>query len=66
MNTPNDPETPSASGDMETDYVVGQDNIEGQLGPIGFDIHNRVFMISALMFFITSSDSGSLVIDTQP
>ncbi len=34
--------------DMHTDYVVGQDNIEGHLGPIGFDIHNRVFVVSAL------------------
>ncbi|MAX33852.1 MAG: BCCT transporter [Halomonadaceae bacterium] len=33
---------------MQTDYVVGQDNIEGSLGPFGFDIHNRVFAISAL------------------
>ncbi|WP_082920093.1 BCCT family transporter [Halomonas caseinilytica] len=33
---------------MHTDYVVGQDNIEGHLGPIGFDIHNRVFVVSAL------------------
>ncbi|MBS3666778.1 BCCT family transporter [Vreelandella boliviensis] len=48
MNTPNDPESPSATSDMQTDYVVGQDNIKGQLGPIGFDIHNRVFVVSAL------------------
>ncbi|SBT18215.1 Glycine betaine transporter OpuD [Marinomonas gallaica] len=34
--------------DMKTDYVVGQDNIVGKLGPLGFDIHNRVFIISAL------------------
>jgi BCCT family betaine/carnitine transporter len=33
---------------MQTDYVVGQDNIKGQFGPIGFDIHNRVFVVSAL------------------
>ncbi|MGR2739150.1 BCCT family transporter [Billgrantia sp. Q4P2] len=33
---------------MQTDYTVGQDNIEGRLGPIGFDIHNRVFAVSAL------------------
>jgi BCCT family betaine/carnitine transporter len=33
---------------MQTDYQVGQDNIAGKLGPIGFDIHNRVFVISAL------------------
>ncbi|MGY0553461.1 BCCT family transporter [Vreelandella sp. 2A-K22] len=48
MNHPNDPESPSATSDMQTDYVVGQDNIKGQLGPIGFDIHNRVFVVSAL------------------
>ncbi|MGE6776387.1 BCCT family transporter [Vreelandella titanicae] len=48
MNNPNDPESPSATSDMQTDYVVGQDNIKGQFGPIGFDIHNRVFVVSAL------------------
>ncbi|WP_141439648.1 BCCT family transporter [Vreelandella titanicae] len=48
MNHPNDPESPSVTSDMQTDYVVGQDNIKGQFGPIGFDIHNRVFVVSAL------------------
>ena len=51
MNDPNgsnDPSSHAATSDMETDYVVGQDNIEGQLGPFGFDIHNRVFVVSAL------------------
>lgn len=48
MNSSNDPESPSVTSDMQTDYVVGQDNIKGQLGPIGFDIHNRVFVVSAL------------------
>ncbi|NYS76955.1 MULTISPECIES: BCCT family transporter [Halomonadaceae] len=48
MNNPNNPESPSETSDMQTDYVVGQDNIKGQLGPIGFDIHNRVFVVSAL------------------
>jgi BCCT family betaine/carnitine transporter len=33
---------------IETDYVVGQDNIKRQLGPFGLDIHNPVFMISGL------------------
>ena len=48
MNSPNDASShPEPVDDMQTDYVVGQDNIEGSLGPIGFDIHNRVFMISA-------------------
>ncbi|AUG55971.1 BCCT transporter (plasmid) [Thalassospira marina] len=45
MDTP--PETPPP-GQIDTDYNIGQDNIEGKLGPIGFDIHNPVFLISAL------------------
>ncbi|RCK32747.1 BCCT transporter [Thalassospira xiamenensis] len=40
-------ETPP-EGQIETDYNIGQDNIEGKLGPIGFDIHNPVFAVSAL------------------
>lgn len=47
MNHPNESESPPAGSDMQTDYVVGQDNIKGQFGPIGFDIHNRVFVVSA-------------------
>ncbi len=33
---------------IETDYEIGQDNLEGNVGPFGFDIHNPVFMISGL------------------
>ena len=33
---------------IETDYTVGQDNIQPQIGPIGMDIHNPVFLISGL------------------
>ena len=33
---------------IETDYEIGQDNVEGQVGPFGFDIHNPVFVISGL------------------
>jgi BCCT family betaine/carnitine transporter len=33
---------------IETEYDIGQDNIEGSLGPFGFDIHNPVFLISGL------------------
>ncbi|MFC4238051.1 BCCT family transporter [Thalassospira xianhensis] len=40
-------ETPP-EGQIDTDYNLGQDNIEGKLGPIGFDIHNPVFAVSAL------------------
>ena len=38
----------SDSGEIETDFEVGQDNIDGSLGPIGFDIHNPVFVISGV------------------
>ncbi|MHA6325815.1 BCCT family transporter [Roseivivax sp. CAU 1753] len=31
---------------IDTDYDIGQDNIDGTIGPIGFDIHNPVFLIS--------------------
>ncbi|MBY5975470.1 BCCT family transporter [Phaeobacter italicus] len=47
--------TPDGSADViETDYEIGQDNLEGSVGPIGFDIHNPVFMISgiAVMMFV--------------
>ncbi|AJE47198.1 BCCT family transporter [Celeribacter indicus] len=33
---------------IETDYEIGQDNVEGSLGPFGFDIHNPVFLVSGL------------------
>jgi BCCT family betaine/carnitine transporter len=34
---------------VETDYVVGQDNIQKQIGPFGLDIHNPVFVVSGLV-----------------
>ena len=42
---------PAPEGDVEiieTDYEIGQDNIEGRIGPFGFDIHNPVFLVSGL------------------
>ena len=33
---------------IETDYEIGQDNIETQIGTFGMDIHNPVFLISGL------------------
>jgi BCCT family betaine/carnitine transporter len=33
---------------IETDYRIGQDNIQPRLGPFGLDIHNPVFVISGL------------------
>ena len=48
---PDDTGIPAPEGGsdiIETDYNIGQDNIEGAVGPFGFDIHNPVFMISGL------------------
>jgi BCCT family betaine/carnitine transporter len=40
---------PEGTADIiETDYEIGQDNIEAQIGPFGLDIHNPVFLISGL------------------
>jgi BCCT family betaine/carnitine transporter len=33
---------------IETDYEVGQDNIQAKIGPFGLDFHNPVFLISGL------------------
>lgn len=33
---------------IDTDYKIGQDNIVVNVGPLGLDIHNRVFVISGL------------------
>ena len=33
---------------IDTEYEIGQDNLEGSVGPFGFDIHNPVFAISGL------------------
>ena len=41
------PPPDGAAGLIDTDYTIGQDNVEGSVGPVGFDIHNPVFGISA-------------------
>jgi BCCT family betaine/carnitine transporter len=42
------PEPEGHSHTIETDYEVGQNNIENSVGPFGFDIHNPVFLISGV------------------
>ena len=37
---------------IETDYEIGQDNIETSIGPFGLDIHNPVFLISGVAIVI--------------
>ncbi|AVO38190.1 BCCT family transporter [Pukyongiella litopenaei] len=42
---------PEPEGDadvIDTSYEIGQDNVEGNLGPFGFDIHNPVFLVSGI------------------
>ncbi|WP_040604285.1 BCCT family transporter [Sagittula stellata] len=48
-----DPETgipvpEGAANLIDTEYTIGQDNIQTQVGPFGMDIHNPVFLISGL------------------
>ncbi len=42
------PEPEGTSDLISTDYEIGQDNVEGSVGPFGFDVHNPVFLISGL------------------
>jgi len=42
------PSPDGESGIIDTNYQIGQDNIETKIGPFGLDIHNPVFMISGL------------------
>ncbi|WP_240919646.1 BCCT family transporter [Oceanimonas sp. MB9] len=34
---------------IETDYELGQDNIKSSIGPISFDVHNRVFIVAGII-----------------
>ncbi|WP_292290531.1 BCCT family transporter [Marivita sp.] len=43
------PEPEGVSDIIETDYEIGQDNYEGQFGPLRVDFHNPVFVITGLM-----------------
>ncbi|MGP9821876.1 BCCT family transporter [Salinarimonas sp. NSM] len=42
------PAPEGATALIDTDYTIGQDNVELQVGPFGLDIHNPVFLISGL------------------
>ena len=48
MTSAENPAPEGASDLIETDYEIGQDNIQPQIGPFGLDIHNPVFAISGL------------------
>ena len=42
------PEPEGHSDIIDTEYEIGQDNIQTKVGPFGLDIHNPVFVISGL------------------
>ncbi|WP_428696502.1 BCCT family transporter [Stappia sp.] len=42
------PEPEGAADIIDTEFEIGQHNLEGNVGPFGFDIHNPVFLISGL------------------
>jgi BCCT family betaine/carnitine transporter len=51
MSDPNEQGIPAPEGPanlIDTEYEVGQDNVEVSVGPFGLDIHNPVFAISGL------------------
>ncbi len=48
------PQPEGISDIIDTEYEIGQDNIETSIGPFGLDIHNPVFLISgaAIVAFV--------------
>ncbi|WP_428687177.1 BCCT family transporter [Roseibium sp.] len=42
------PDPEGAATVIQTDYEIGQDNIETNVGPFNLDIHNPVFLVSGL------------------
>jgi betaine/carnitine transporter, BCCT family len=48
MTTPTDLAPEGPANLIQTDYTLGQDNIQPKLGPFNLDIHNPVFVISGL------------------
>jgi BCCT family betaine/carnitine transporter len=46
------PDPEGATDLIATEYEIGQDNVEGRLGPFGFDIHNPVFMVSGISVMV--------------
>ena len=57
------PAPEGASEFIETNHVIGQDNIQRKFGPFGLDIHNPVFVISGLA--IVAFVFFTLVFSTQ-
>ncbi len=46
------PSPEGASDLIDTDYEIGQDNVEPKIGPLQLDFHNPVFAVSALLVVV--------------
>ncbi|CAM4093718.1 BCCT family transporter [Palleronia rufa] len=45
---PGIPDPTGSVNQIDTDYSIGDNNVQGNFGPFGFDIHNPVFLISGI------------------
>src|SRR5690606_19259464 len=52
MSDPQETGPEGAANVIETDYEIGQDNIQPRIGPLVFDVHNPVFLISGLTIVV--------------
>lgn len=65
------PAPQGAADVIDTEYEIGQDNVDGTVGPFGFDIHNPVFAISgaaivAFVFFtLALPDQASAIFQSM-
>ena len=48
QTAPDRPDPEGGGNPIDTEFEMGQDNVEGTVGRVPFDIHNPVFMISAI------------------
>ncbi len=46
------PAPEGASDVIDTDYEIGQDNVEPKIGPLQLDFHNPVFAVSAIIVVV--------------
>lgn len=52
MNTATKNKAGKDSNYIDTDYKIGQDNVQTYIGPVGIDIHNPVFGLTALSVIV--------------
>ncbi|MCV6609418.1 MAG: BCCT family transporter [Amphritea sp.] len=52
MSTATERKAGKKSNYIDTDYQIGQDNVQTYIGPVGVDIHNPVFGLTALSVIV--------------